>query len=518
MVSQKCTQKKCKYPISCKHNDMCMENEMQKSISSKKVKKTSTQKVGVILCHGFLSKHEQMVPLSDFVFENFGWDTHLVELRGHGYDSDNITKVTWNDWVDDVKSKYEKVSNECDKVYFIGFSLGGCVGAYVSTLKDVRFAGMVLINCPFGVKNVFNKLLPGVMIYNKICKKLNLQKIMLECITNHSEMPELNQPLINLSATNELRKMSNVSKTILDRILCPVFQIQEYNDPTVFYSSGVRAFRKIASTYKKLYTTKLNTHLTIYDKGLECSVFCKIKQFLSEIEEHKFVNIAHRGASGTCTENTLSAFEKAIEYNCDMVEFDVQYIDRKLCVFHDYTANRMFGVDKKMSDLNSGEFDKLIYANCERIPTLQQALDCINGRCSVNIEVKDSSIATNIVAIVRDYQKKKQWRNVDIVLSSFSCATVNLIRRSDSDINVSQLFHEDNVTLRDIKNFKKDYFEKNIYSVNLYVEDITQPIVEYCNENNMKIYVYTVNELRAIRFLRELGVNGVFTDYPERIQ
>jgi glycerophosphoryl diester phosphodiesterase len=312
--------------------------------------------------------------------------------------------------------------------------------------------------------------------------------------------------------------MSNVSKTILDRILCPVFQIQEYNDPTVFYSSGVRAFRKIASTYKKLYTTKLNTHLTIYDKGLECSVFCKIKQFLSEIEEHKFVNIAHRGASGTCTENTLSAFEKAIEYNCDMVEFDVQYIDRKLCVFHDYTANRMFGVDKKMSDLNSGEFDKLIYANCERIPTLQQALDCINGRCGVNIEVKDSSIATNIVAIVRDYQKKKQWRNVDIVLSSFSCATVNLIRRSDSDINVSQLFHEDNVTLRDIKNFKKDYFEKNIYSVNLYVEDITQPIVEYCNENSMKIYVYTVNELRAIRFLRELGVNGVFTDYPERIQ
>jgi glycerophosphoryl diester phosphodiesterase len=83
---------------------------------------------------------------------------------------------------------------------------------------------------------------------------------------------------------------------------------------------------------------------------------------------------------------------------------------------------------------------------------------------------------------------------------------------------VSQLFHEDNVILRDIKNFKKDYFEKNIYSVNLYIEDITPPIVEYCNENNMKIYVYTVNELRAIRYLRELGVNGVFTDYPERIQ
>ena len=110
---------------------------------------------------------------------------------------------------------------------------------------------------------------------------------------------------------------------------------------------------------------------------------------------------------------------------------------------------------------------------------------------------------------------KKQWQNVDIVLSSFSYASVNLIRRTGNDIKVSQLFHENNVTLQDIKNFKKDYFEKNIYSVNLYIEDVTPPIVDYCNENNMKIYVYAVNELRAIRYLRELGVDGVFTDYAK---
>ena len=107
----------------------------------------------------FFIKARTNAPLSDFIYENFGWRTHLVELSGHGYDADNITKVSWNDWVDDVKTKYDKVSKECDKIYFVGFSLGGCVGAYVSTLKNVRFAGMVLINCPFGVKNVFNKLL-----------------------------------------------------------------------------------------------------------------------------------------------------------------------------------------------------------------------------------------------------------------------------------------------------------------------------------------------------------------------
>ena len=106
------------------------------------------------MCHDFIKARTN----GNFIYENFNWE-NFVELSGHGYDVDNITKVTWNDWVDDVKEKYDKVSKECNKIYFIGFSLSGCVGAYASTLSNVRFAGMVLINCPFGVKNVFNKLL-----------------------------------------------------------------------------------------------------------------------------------------------------------------------------------------------------------------------------------------------------------------------------------------------------------------------------------------------------------------------
>lgn len=48
--------------------------------------------------------------------------------------------------------------------------------------------------------------------------------------------------------------------------------------------------------------------------------------------------------------------------------------------------------------------------------------------------------------------------------------------------------------------------------------EISEEIVKYCNDNNIRIYVYTANELKEIRYLRELGVAGVFTDYPELIQ
>ena len=518
MGNQKCTIKQCKYPVSCEHNNMCMEREMQKSISNKKIEETSAEKVGVLLCHGFLSDSEQMSPFSDYIHELFGWETNLVELTGHGYDSDNITKATWHDWVDDVKKAYLNLESKCDKVYVIGFSLGGCVSAYVSTLKEIRFDGLVLINCPFGVKNVFNKLLPGVMIYNKICKHFDLQKIMLECITNHSEMPEVNQPLINLSATNELRKMSNVSKTILESIVCPVLQIQEYNDPTVFYSSGVRAFKKIGSSLKQFHRTKLNTHLTVFDKGQECSVFCVTSRFLESLENKTFMNIAHRGASGNFAENTLQAFEEAIKRKCDMIELDVQLIGGELRVFHDDTAERMFGLKKRMQDLTKKEVNKLVYANCEKIPTLKECLDLINGRCHLNIEIKDDRVVDDIVKLVHEYQNKESFKNKDIVLSSFNRSLIKTIRNNHFDIKLSQLFDDDQLDMKILKEFKLEYFDMNLYSINISIEDVSPNIVSYCNENNIKVFVFTVNELKAIRFLREIGVNGVFTDYPRRIQ
>ena len=63
-----------------------------------------------------------------------------------------------------------------------------------------------------------------------------------------------------------------------------------------------------------------------------------------------------------------------------------------------------------------------------------------------------------------------------------------------------------------------DYIKYNIHSLNLPLESISEKIIEYCVNNNIRIYVYTVNEIKQIRYLRELGVSGVFTDYPRLIR
>ena len=71
-------------------------------------------------------------------------------------------------YIEFLDKKYLNLKKRCDKVYMIGFSLGGCISAYVASLKSIRPEGLIIVNGVFGVKNVFNKLLPGVMIYNKV--------------------------------------------------------------------------------------------------------------------------------------------------------------------------------------------------------------------------------------------------------------------------------------------------------------------------------------------------------------
>ena len=83
---------------------------------------------------------------------------------------------------------------------------------------------------------------------------------------------------------------------------------------------------------------------------------------------------------------------------------------------------------------------------------------------------------------------------------------------------LSYILYEQYCNLEELNRMLHNYFEKNIHSINLQMGEISEEIVTYCNDNNIRIYVYTANALREIRYLREIGVDGVFTDYPELIQ
>ena len=214
----------------------------------------------------------------------------------------------------------------------------------------------------------------------------------------------------------------------------------------------------------------------------------------------------------------MQSFEEAIQRGCDAIEFDVKSIGNRFRIFHDNNFERMFGIDIDTNKISEAEASKLVYPNLEKIPTLQQALDCVNGRVDVNVEIKSNHVATNIASIVETYLQKPEWQDRNIILSCFSGATINMIRQFHPNLKLSYLLYEQYCNLDEIKIIKNDYFKYNIHSLNLPLENVTPEIIEYCKSENICVYVYTVNETKQIRYLRELGVNGVFTDYPRLIR
>ncbi len=118
--------------------------------------------------------------------------------------------------------------------------------------------------------------------------------------------------------------------------------------------------------------------------------------------------IAHRGASGHIAENTLEAFEKAIELGADMVELDVYCCaSGELVVFHDKLLDdKTNGVgfieqqplDRLKTYLVAGEY---------AIPTLQEVLDCIDRQVKVDIELKGADTAKPVAKLIDHYVKSK---------------------------------------------------------------------------------------------------------------
>ena len=129
------------------------------------------------------------------------------------------------------------------------------------------------------------------------------------------------------------------------------------------------------------------------------------------------LNIAHRGASAYKPENTLASFQKAIDLNVDMIEFDIRLSkDKKIVVIHDETVNRTTNGRGKVRNKDLEQLKLLNAGDGESIPTLEEVLTLIGGRCLINIEIAERGIAKRLVEALQPFYY--MWDS--IVISSFS--------------------------------------------------------------------------------------------------
>ena len=218
------------------------------------------------------------------------------------------------------------------------------------------------------------------------------------------------------------------------------------------------------------------------------------------------LKIGHRGAKGYVAENTLASFQKAIDLGCDGIELDVWLSkDFILMVIHDATIDRTTFVKEFINNFTATELQQF------GIPTLESVFNLVNKKCFINIEIKDVNATLIALKFVEHYIFNKLWNSNLIQISCFDWDVLELIASRNSNLNLGVLTKK-NIDLA------IDFAKKiNAFSINPYYELLNQENVTLLKENGFKIYPWTVNEFSDIDKMKLFKVDGIISDFLDRI-
>jgi len=225
------------------------------------------------------------------------------------------------------------------------------------------------------------------------------------------------------------------------------------------------------------------------------------------------IKIAHRGAKGYEPENTLSSFYKALELNADAIELDVHLCKTKeLVVIHDDSVDRTTNGKGYVREKTLHELKLLDTGKGEGVPTLKEVVDLINRKALLNIELKCSNTAKPVCELIKDYVNNKNYQYKDFLVSSFNHNELIEFRKLNPYINIGVLFEGDPKYYPDIAK------KVNAYSINIDKDFVTKELVTDIRKRNLKVFIYTANEEAEIEKIKALEVDGIFSDFPDRLQ
>ncbi len=219
----------------------------------------------------------------------------------------------------------------------------------------------------------------------------------------------------------------------------------------------------------------------------------------------------HRGAKGHVTENTLESIQKALDLGVDGIEIDVHLCaSGELVVFHDFTIDRMTDGTGEISEYKLKELKKFKVKGRFQIPTLAQALLLIENKCLLNIELKGINTAKELCRLFDFYVERKGWEYKNIIVTSFQSNLLESVYKINKKIPLG--------VLTDTNLDKAVSFAKTIQAVSIHVDYtmLTKEIVEKLRED-YKVFAYTVNNLKPLERIKSYGVDGIISDYPNRI-
>ena len=226
------------------------------------------------------------------------------------------------------------------------------------------------------------------------------------------------------------------------------------------------------------------------------------------------LRIGHRGSKGYIAENTLESINHAILLGVDGIEIDIfKCLSGELVLSHENDLKRLTGKSGQLEKLTLNELKKILVVGKYEIPTLTDVLRRIRTPLFVNIELKGLNTAQATSKIIVDLSKSTSWRLENFIVSSFYWDELEQFRSIDKNTPVGVLASK-SMSINEAIEFGKKI---NAQAIHPNFKLLNEKTVKKIKNNGFKIYTWTVNDKDDINFMKKLKVDGIISDYPDKI-
>ena len=230
----------------------------------------------------------------------------------------------------------------------------------------------------------------------------------------------------------------------------------------------------------------------------------------------KPIIFAHRGASGIAVENSISAFQKAIDCGADGIETDAWIMkDGEVVLHHDEYIYRSNKSTIKIPKSSLSEIKKHSLSNGDQILTITEFLEQFtnkktksNQKIQFSIDLQDLNVGEKLV------QKLEEFDAIDqTILCATSFTALNRVRKINKEIRLILTHREDLISPIMFQNGNK-WSKINLYGFNIQAEILTNEMMKNLKDNSFKIFIWDLHTKELLNEYLKFFSEAIYTNFP----